>query len=649
MAERTDTSASDRRRARIRAFLPLIVFVCLAGFLLGRSVYQKIASGTRVTFTTRIDAEAAADIPVKVDGKGFRSGYAVKFGRRKLTVEDAALEPFERGFMAWWGTRNLGEIKLTRKKGTLTVNAQPTPREITIGGALFNGRFTNGETKFGPIPIGNYTITANFGLFTEQRTATVPRNDTVAVEIKPAVGALDLSSAGGAANVSIKSEETLRVIWEGTTPLRTEAMPVGEYALRASRGEYVRQLRLNIKKGERNQTTIDFPFATVTIDTAPTGAKVSARGKELGATPLTLKELIPGQYAFNVEKDGFMPVTLTGEGRGNETLALKTNLFNLAYGRAMQDARNLAALTVPDYEAALRRVEEALNVLPQNADALAFKSQLEVAFKKQQAERAEEARKQEEVRKKREAELAEATRRQEEARKIQMAEEARRQDEARKKREAELAEQRRQMELARKEQERQIAEASRKAEAAVAEAARRAEGAVTEQARRTEAQIALLSQGTTAPSSADAFGVATKSEPDTEFFDAHSWTVKADLATTLAALKRVLERTDCRWKFVRREQPAADTFVLHCTGETNALSLTKKRAVLVAQKGSSAETRIQAKFFDYVAAPAGQDSTGKGFVPVHPKFFKPEQAAEIQSKRDDLVDEFKKQLATEIK
>lgn len=259
MAKASGKSVERAGRGRLRAFRPLLVWCCLAASLLGWDTYRRFAAGTTLTFRVLVENQAPANVPiVQLDGVPFQSGHRVSLGKRTLTVNTPGLEPYERRFRVWFGRIDLGDINLTPSKGTLVVVAEPLPREITVTGAAFNTSVTNTVPTFDPLPVGSYRLVADYGLFKEERKVEVQRNETIRLELKPAVGTVELTSQPTNANYRLRASGSTGISLEGALPARFDLLPPGEYQLSAWRGDYSKESRLVVKAGETNRLQVEF-------------------------------------------------------------------------------------------------------------------------------------------------------------------------------------------------------------------------------------------------------------------------------------------------------------------------------------------------------------------------------------------------------
>lgn len=375
---------------RLRAFAPFLLWCCLALSVVAWDVHRKIAAGTKLTFRILVEGEQTRRaISVTLDGTDFESGQRVSMGRRTLSIDARGLEPFERTFQVWFGEHDLGDIDLKRSRGTLTIAAEPQPRAIRVTGPEFDNTTTNREAKFVALLIGDYTIRADFGLFSEERRIEVKRNEEARAEFRPAVGALALTARPTNASFRLAGTGDSRIRLEGSTPTQIENLPAGDYDLSVWRGDYVMESRVSIRHRETNALEIEFAYATLKFKTMPTGATVFSDHAELGRTPLTLNEVLPGKHRFQLAMKGYATAPITVDAMTNATHTIATNLVNERYAAAMERARRLSEGNFADFPVALASVQEALRIAPNDSEALALKAGIEAAAKKEQMRIAE--------------------------------------------------------------------------------------------------------------------------------------------------------------------------------------------------------------------------------------------------------------------
>src|SRR5258705_1646136 len=289
MTRKLGVSDSQGGRGRLRAFAPLFLWCCLAFSLIGRDVFRRLAAGTTVTFRILVEGQEPPRIPVvKLDDVDFKSGGHVHSGTRILTIEAPGLEPHERKLSVWFRAQDLGDIDLARSKGSVEILAEPRSREIRIVGAEFKSAATNTMvTTFGPLFVGDYLVSADFGFFTEERRIEVKRNEAARVEFKPAVGVLAFTTEPTAAHFLLTSTAGPRVQLQGTGPTNVECLPSGEYQLKVWRGDYVEEMMGPIKHGEAKSHPPQVDYAPGRcLSKPPPGPRRCGRAAPVGTPPL---------------------------------------------------------------------------------------------------------------------------------------------------------------------------------------------------------------------------------------------------------------------------------------------------------------------------------------------------------------------------
>lgn len=387
-----EMGAGGRKGRRFRALRPLLVW--LVGSIVLAAWYVQ-RRGASVLFTATVDGTAPVpdEVSMQLDGHRVASGDRARLGRRTLVITGQDIEPFERKFFVSFGTNDLGELKLARSKGSLEVSAEPAPREIRVAGVRFVGTNSSAVATFTAVPVGEYRVTVTFDRFSEERTVQVHRNETSRLEVKPPVGALSLSSEppGASFSLAAASGGSLRI--EGNAPMELGQLPPGEYQLRVWRGDYVKELSVPIAHGQTNRQQAVFDYGEVKLATAPPGARIFEGGKELGQTPKTIGGLKPGRYVYRLDLNGYLPMDLSVDVRGKESIAVSTNLTSRLYVSAMDRARWQFNSNT---QGALAAVEEALQAQPGDPDATALKAKIGAVLSEQA--KAAEAKKQAETR-----------------------------------------------------------------------------------------------------------------------------------------------------------------------------------------------------------------------------------------------------------
>jgi len=90
-----------------------------------------------------------------------------------------------------------------------------------------------------------------------------------------------------------------------------------------------------------------WPVGTIKLRSDPLGAEVRQGERVLGRTPLTVTELVAGDYEFNLSLNGYEPTTVRGRVNGDETVPLNVGLSQISPLRLTAEfVRNGKAITI---------------------------------------------------------------------------------------------------------------------------------------------------------------------------------------------------------------------------------------------------------------------------------------------------------------
>jgi endonuclease YncB( thermonuclease family) len=135
----------------------------------------------------------------------------------------------------------------------------------------------------------------------------------------------------------------------GAAPLQKELAP-GKHQIQARLEGYQPQsLSIEPRPGQtlREELNLTALPATLSITTAPAGAKVSIDGKPIGAAPLQ-KQLTPGKHQVQASLDGYQPQSLSVEARPGQTLREELKLSAVAATLIVDSAPPGATIRIDD-------------------------------------------------------------------------------------------------------------------------------------------------------------------------------------------------------------------------------------------------------------------------------------------------------------
>jgi tetratricopeptide (TPR) repeat protein len=128
-----------------------------------------------------------------------------------------------------------------------------------------------------------------------------------------------------------------------------------------------------VKGGTTNAFKVEIKYGTAILETVPAGAAVNSNGRYLGVTPLTLTELQPGTWNFDLRLDNYEPVAATLEVAAFETASFRSNLISQSYVGSMRSAREYMA--AGNYNRAVEALDDALRAQINDPAATALQQQ----------------------------------------------------------------------------------------------------------------------------------------------------------------------------------------------------------------------------------------------------------------------------------
>jgi hypothetical protein len=215
---------------------------------------------------------------------------------------------------------------LVRSKGTLALKSTPNGINYSLTGGTDLGQ-RNDLTGTTPatienLPTGDYQVEfQRDGWPSATKEIRVERNATAKVEQQYVPGTVEVTSEPSGASV-LQNGSLL-----GVTPLTVTNLPPGEIGFELQMAGYSStNITGMVKTGGKIVLKAGFAPGTVEVTSEPTGASVLQNGKTLGNTPLTLKNLPPGQLSLELQMAGYSPTNVVGTVRGGETVTMAARL-----------------------------------------------------------------------------------------------------------------------------------------------------------------------------------------------------------------------------------------------------------------------------------------------------------------------------------
>ena len=383
-----DESGTSESRTRyfFRVLRPLFYWFLFVLILFGIRTHQRWMEKTRLYFDLSFQGNGerylqslmnVGDAPfgatATFDGKPILTGQKIPLGTHTFTITHPKTEPFSTNLFIWYGGHNFGTIDLKRAKGILTVIAEPPAPLLSIEGPEYSVTVTNSPGLSVPVPTDQYTVTARYAHWSWRQSVTVSVTGTIPVRIAPKFGSLqlDCNQTGAAYQLLGQNDELVQI---GDLPAVVADLPEGTYKLVSWHHNHEWTKQAFVQAGKTNTLSVEFQYGSAVLETTPPGAAVSTSdGFARGVTPITLSELQPGLWKFNLQLYNYEPATVTLAIAGNQTNTFHTNLVSQSYTGAMRAARQF--MNDGKYDEAAQSLADASRAQPDDAAATALQKE----------------------------------------------------------------------------------------------------------------------------------------------------------------------------------------------------------------------------------------------------------------------------------
>jgi len=379
-------TSESRTRYFFRVLHPLCWWFLFVLVLYGIRMHQRLMEKTRLSFNLtmagREERYSQSLLNVEgtpfgatatLDGKPILTGQKIQLGNHTFKITHPKTEPFSTNLFIWYGGHDFGTIDLKRAKGALAVTADPTAPLLSIEGPEYSVMLTNSPGLNVTIPTDEYVVTARYPHSEWRQSVTVFANIPMALKIAPRFGSLQLTcDQEGATYQLLRPNEEL--VQTGDLPASLSQLPEGTYKLIAWHHNHEWTERLIVNAGRTNNLPIEFKYGTAVLESSPSGAVVTTPdGRERGVTPLTLSELQPGVWKFNLQLYNYESAAVSLQITGNQTNSFHTNLVSQSYTGAMRAARRF--MNDGKYDDAAASLADALRVQPNDPAAMTLQSE----------------------------------------------------------------------------------------------------------------------------------------------------------------------------------------------------------------------------------------------------------------------------------
>ena len=357
-----------------KVFRPLLAWIVLSLLLLTWHFHCRQELRASIDFTVSLEGRAVRPVyQAELDGQVFDTGLHSGLWRKRLTIQAQDADPFSTNLFVWYGGTHLGNITLTRSRGTLDMNLKPTTIRVSVDGAEAKKDFHDTMHESLSLPTGRYQVTAVFARFATNTEVEILTHQINRLVIDPGITALSLISQPTNAEFELSATALPQISIRSNTPATLADLPAGDYHLRIWRGEYQKIVPFKLSRTlSTNDLKVEFDYAQLVITSKPDGAEITDGDKVVGTTPAALT--VPaGWHRLTMAKNGFRATNVLVTLDANENRSLAVVLPSLAYLEAIEQARGQMSGVFADLERALESVDKALQIQPDDVTALQLK------------------------------------------------------------------------------------------------------------------------------------------------------------------------------------------------------------------------------------------------------------------------------------
>jgi TonB family protein len=318
---------------------PMLIAI-IAVLLLGGGgffFYQKSsqAEKDRIAQQAAIDAEKKRAAEEAARARSAEERLRAEAEARKKAEEDARLKEIadrEARIRAEEEARRSTTERLLNARGSLVINTDPAGATVAVGELAPR----QSPVTLKDLRLGHYSVTISLaGYDTETRDVEIKEGqatDLGTIKLRRQVGGIEISSDPAGLGYEIKPAGVLFVnsndIRTGQTPATLNDLPVGNYQVSISRPNWPNYVQnVSVERGGSVKVQSAFVGGGVTITSTPSGAAVMREQTQIGTTPLTLNDLIPGPVSYTLTLRGMDTATVTGKVEPGKTLALNATLL----------------------------------------------------------------------------------------------------------------------------------------------------------------------------------------------------------------------------------------------------------------------------------------------------------------------------------
>ena len=215
-------------------------------------------------------------------------------------------------------------VHLKRSTGTLQVSSNPAGLDFSIVQGDKTVRSGKTPATLEALPTGDYEVRFLLEGREQVQHVVVTRDEPASAEAEFGSGSLVITSTPDGAEIRIDGKSS------GVAPLDL-TLPEGAHELIAHYRTWPEQKK-TVEIGREKPASAAFEFlrGSVKITSAPAGATVLAKGKEIGRTPLPLEDQDPGPVSYEFRLSGYKPYRASGEVKPGELTFIGARLVQRA-------------------------------------------------------------------------------------------------------------------------------------------------------------------------------------------------------------------------------------------------------------------------------------------------------------------------------
>lgn len=237
--------------------------------------------------------------------------------------------------------------------GGVDLSSVPGDADYELLNATHRSRGTL-PTKIDYLPAGEYSLTVTRKGWQISTPLRVTRSNIATnLTIFP-YGSINITSNPNGLPVSSNG------VVIGKTPMRFAELQPATYSISTTDGESELSAEIPLATNQVVSRAFNFIYGSVKLTSAPPGATVFRKGKDIGTTPITIPRIPDGEASLNLVLEGYVSTNLTLSIKANSLSELHVKLISTRFLEAIHQSQ--LALNGRDYERAIKEVESALAV-----------------------------------------------------------------------------------------------------------------------------------------------------------------------------------------------------------------------------------------------------------------------------------------------